>query len=282
MSLIPNQYKESVISIGVRVGTQINWIGTGFFIIKMIDQNKGQPFMVTNKHVIENKDQIVIRLQEQDTGALRVLDVPLIENGLPMYSVYDDPNVDIAVILLNGGFIMENKLKFSAFDIDRNVINSSGLLQRGGDEGSSVFMLGFPLGLVNVESNSPICRGGYIARIDESEINNTKQFLLDMQNFPGNSGSPVISKPEILSIGGSSTLGECLLIGIVRGYIPYEEQLVNAQTGRVVEVRSENSGIAVVHPVELIIDVMEKEMRRNNILITVKETESYDEINELD
>lgn len=265
MSLIPNPYKESVISIGVRLGAQINWIGTGFFIIKMIDQEMGQPFMVTNRHVLKDKGQIVIRLQEKDTGTLIELDVPLVENGQPLYSVHDDPNVDIAVMLLNGGFIMENNLKFSAFNIDSDAITSQGLLQMGGDEGSSVFMLGYPLGLVNVDTNAPICRGGYIARIDETEIKKTKQFLLDLQNFPGNSGSPVISKPEIISFGGGNILGECLLIGIVHSYIPYEETLISSQTGRVVEIRSENSGIAVIHPVELIKETMNKELMRNGI-----------------
>ena len=53
------------------------------------------------------------------------------------------------------------------------------------------------------------------------------------------------------------------MIGIVHGYIPYEEKLINAQTKKVVEVRSENSGIAVVNPVEYIKEVIEKEMERN-------------------
>ena len=53
------------------------------------------------------------------------------------------------------------------------------------------------------------------------------------------------------------------MIGIVFGYLPYKEQLINAQTQEIVEVRSENSGIAVVHPVEFIKDVIEKEMKRS-------------------
>ena len=171
--------------------------------------------------------------------------------------------MDIAVVLISGRFITENNLEFAAFNIEDHALTSSELIAQGGDEGLYVYMLGFPMGLVNVDSNTPICRGGCIARIDEKEIRNTKQFLLDIQNFPGNSGSPIITKPEIISIAGDPVLGKSVLIGIVHGYIPYEEKLINAQTQRVVEVRSENSGIAVVNPVEFITEVMDKEITRS-------------------
>ena len=48
-----------------------------------------------------------------------------------------------------------------------------------------------------------------------------------------------------------------MLLGIVHSYIPYQETLMNTQTKQVVEIRSENSGIAKVHPVELIREVVD-------------------------
>ena len=63
MGLIPKFYMESVVSIGIRSASGINWIGTGFFVIKKIkDEDAYHPFMVTNRHVIENLEAIVIRL----------------------------------------------------------------------------------------------------------------------------------------------------------------------------------------------------------------------------
>ena len=263
MALIPQFFMEAVVSIGIRNRNVINWIGTGFFVVKPLVEDKYQPFMVTNKHVLEGNENIVIRMKENTTGELKILDMPLKDAGVKLYSVHEDKDVDIAVVLLNGGFITENNLQFSAFNIVEHSLESSELVKQGGDEGSYVYMLGFPMGLVNVDSNTPICRGGCIARIDEKEIQNTKQFLLDIQNFPGNSGSPIITKPEVIGIGNDPVLGKSVLIGIVHGYIPYEEKLINAQTKKVVEVRSENSGIAVVNPVEYIKEVIEKEMERN-------------------
>ena len=187
--------------------------------------------------------------------------MPLEENGKLLYSTHDDEKIDIAVVLINGRFLTENNLLFSAFNTKEHLLKSSELKNLGVDEGSYVYMLGFPMGLVNIDSNTPICRGGCIARIDENEINSTKQFLLDIQNFPGNSGSPIITKPEIISIGNSA-FNKSVLIGIVLGYKPYEEKLINAQTKKIVEIRSENSGIAVVNPAEFILQVIEKELNR--------------------
>ena len=261
MSLIPKFYMEAVVSIGVRIGNGINWIGTGFFVVKPLGEDIFQPLMITNRHVLMGNDNVVIRLKDQ-AGILRVLDMPLIVEGRELFSYHKELNIDIAAVLINGSYITENNLQFSAFNIEEHSLNSSDLVKQGGNEGSYVYMLGFPMGLVNVDSNTPICRGGCIARIDEKEIQMTKQFLLDIQNFPGNSGSPIITKPEMIGLGNEPVLGRSVLIGIVHGYIPYEEKLINAQTKKIVEVRSENSGIAVVNPVEYIKEVVEMEMDR--------------------
>ena len=64
MSLIPKVYMEAVLSIGTRSNAGINWIGTGFFVVKIIDDDKYQPFMVTNRHVLDGLSSVVIRLKE--------------------------------------------------------------------------------------------------------------------------------------------------------------------------------------------------------------------------
>lgn len=263
MSLIPKFYIDSVVSIGLRNNESINWTGTGFFVMKELKKDIFQPFMITNRHVLVNKDSVVIRLKEKNSGNLCIFDMPLFENGRQLYSVHGDVNIDIAVVQINGGFIIENNLEFSGFDIDKHALTSEEFLQRGGDIGSCIYMLGYPMGLVNIDSNAPICRSGCVARIDKSEIEVTKKILLDIQNFPGNSGSPVISHPEIISIEGTPAINQCLLIGIIYGYLPYKEQLINSQTNEVVEIRSENSGIAIANPVEFIKEVVEMEIKRN-------------------
>lgn len=263
MALIPQFFIDSVASVGIRQGTEIKWIGTGFFIVKHIEENKFQPFMVTNKHVFDGLQSVVIRLIERNTKELRIIDMPLVIDGKRAYSVHPDDKVDVAVILLNGSYITENNLDFSAFNIDEHAMTTEEFINNGGNEGSTIFMLGYPMGLVNIKSSTPICRTGCVARIDKFEVRESKNMLLDIQNFPGNSGSPIVAKPEIVSIEGTKALDKCVLIGIIHSYIPYQETLINSQTGKVVEIRSENSGIAKANPVEYIKEVVEIEYRRH-------------------
>ena len=119
-------------------------------------------------------------------------------------------------------------------------------------------MLGFPMGLVNEKSNLPLCRMGCIARMSETQIREQYNVLVDIQNFPGNSGSPIILRPELMSITGTQNFAKSVLVGIIHSYIPYKEELINRQTNQVVEIKSENSGIACLHPVEYIREVIDK------------------------
>lgn len=164
---------------------------------------------------------------------------------------------DIGAVMLSGTTITQQHLKFSSFDIDSNSFSSVELRDNGVDEGSLVYMLGYPMGLVNVNSELPICRMGCIARISEEQIAESHDALLDIQNFPGNSGSPIVSKPEFIGIQGTNILDSCVLIGLIHAYLPYRESLINSQTKEIVEVRSENSGLALMHPVEYIRDVID-------------------------
>ena len=266
MAIIPSAYLDAVVSIGVRKNSKINWIGTGFFVVRRTSKDgSGQPFLVTNRHVLMDTDRIVIRMKERNTERLRELEANLVDNGNKLYIVHSNPNVDVAVLPLNGSFIEQNNLEFPYFDIDENALTSSELFDRGVDEGALVYMLGFPMGLVNVSSNLPICRLGCVARLSKEQIFESLNFLVDIQNFPGNSGSPIITRPEIISINGTKSLNQSVLIGIVHSYIPYRESLINSQTKEVVEIRSENSGLANVHPVEFILELIDSIVPRKDM-----------------
>ena len=258
MSIVPQFYLNAVVSIGTRVSDEIKWIGTGFFALRKLDvDGSGYPFLITNKHVVIDEDAIVIRIRKKGCEDFDTVDVPLKENGKNIYVCHPDTDVDIAVLSLNGAYFVEHGLAFDCFDIDEHALTSTDLRQEGVDEGSLVHMLGFPMGLVNNSSRMPICRLGCIARMSEAQIKETHNIIVDIQNFPGNSGSPIITRPEIVAIEGTKTFNKSILLGIVHAYIPYSEQLINSQTKKVVEIRTENSGLALVHPVEYIREVVD-------------------------
>lgn len=258
MAIIPQFFIDAVVSIGIQTKISTTWIGTGFLATRKVDsEGNAIPMLITNRHVVENQSMIILRFTDRTDGSLKEVPASLIENEKPLYKTHPDSNVDIAVLQLNAGFITENNFDFPAFDIDEHAMSSSDLRSKGVDEGSLVYMLGYPMGLVNVSSKLPICRLGCVARMSEAQIHEAKNILVDIQNFPGNSGSPIITRPEFISIEDTPVFGASTLLGIVHAYIPYREQLVNQQTEEIVEIRSENSGLAWVHPVEQIREVVD-------------------------
>lgn len=196
------------------------------------------------------------------------VEIAVWENGMKLYTEHPrrsndaSMSADIAALLLPAGELEKIGIQLSAFDIDEHAISSSEFVDSGGGEGSFVYMLGYPIGMVDIESNVPICRFGCIARADEREIRRTNNMLLDIQNFPGNSGSPVVTRPEMVSLEGTKALNKAMLVGIVHSYTTYTDELVSRQTGQTVEIRSENSGIAQCNPVEYIREVIELETER--------------------
>lgn len=75
MSLIPKFYKDAVVSVGLKNANGISWIGTGFFVLRKINENESVPLLVTNKHVLDGHDLIVIRMKEKDSDTLTVVDI---------------------------------------------------------------------------------------------------------------------------------------------------------------------------------------------------------------
>ena len=111
--------------------------------------------------------------------------------------------------------------------------------------------LDFPWGGVMAsERQYVISRTGIIARLRDALERTNNDFMIDSMIFPGNSGGPVINKPEIISIEGTNSVPSPYLIGIVASYLTYTDTAVSKQTGQSRVVFEENSGLAVVIPAD--------------------------------
>jgi S1-C subfamily serine protease len=108
------------------------------------------------------------------------------------------------------------------------------------------------LQLVGGERNFVIARQGIIARIGDALDGFNKTFLVDTFIFPGNSGGPVILRPEAIAITGTKNQANALLIGFVTSFQTYQEVAVSQQTGRPRIMFEENAGLANVVPVDQI------------------------------
>jgi len=118
------------------------------------------------------------------------------------------------------------------------------------------------MGMVNPERQYVICRVGIVARIRDLMDGKATDYLVDATVFPGNSGGPVILRPELVSLAGTKATNKASLIGIVKSYVPYHDVAASQQTRRARIVFEENSGLAAVEPVDHIRTTIELAMKR--------------------
>jgi len=124
-------------------------------------------------------------------------------------------------------------------------------------EGDFVYTLGFPMQLVGPERNYVIVRGGNIARIQDAIDHRSNEFLIDVFTFPGNSGGPVVTKPEAIALHDTKAVRSAYLIGVIQSYVPYQDVAISAQTQRPRVIFEENSGLTSVIPIDLVKETVE-------------------------
>ena len=286
MALIPPFFLDCVVAIGFKNSDGLkSWIGTGFLIGRFFRQrdeglNDYHIFLVTNKHVLEGKNSVVVRFnpQPQSNEPARDYDLTLSdEGGNKRWTEHPTKEIDVAVININAKILREHGMKFSYFYSDKHLLNVDGMTEMGTTEGDFIFVLGYPMGIVAPDWQYVIARSGIIARIRDVLEGRSKSFIVDAFVFPGNSGGPVVSKPEVVSIGGTKASLTAYLIGIVTAYVPYQDIAISQQTGRPRVVFEENSGLTAVIPVDYIMETIEicfKDLKVNEEETTKKSADN--------
>ncbi len=268
MSIIPKFFMEAVVALGInRLDGNKHWIGTGFLCGRKEadDPSKSTVYIITNKHVINEQNIIYVRFNNSVGIGVKDLSLALNTDYTKYYSEHSNKNIDIVAIKIIPKVITDNKLNLSYFDLDDHAITLAQMEETGVNEGSLIYALGFPMNLSSNIVKAPICRLGCISRIEDAfrAKQYAETFLVDAQTFPGNSGGPIISRPELISIQGTKRNDKANLIGILSAYIPYSDTLFSQQTGRARMVTEENSGLTIVHPVDRIKEVVELEYNRS-------------------
>lgn len=269
MAIIPEFFRDAVVAFGVdNPKGERNWVGTGFLVgmKRKEDPNRSDVFIITNKHVVKEKKLLFVRFNYADTVGAEDLSMPLIDEvGNKVFTEHPVDEVDVVAIRINTQIIEQHKLRSKWIDIDDHALTLEKMKETGVEEGSLVYALGFPLNLQkDVPIKAPICRLGCISRVADAFIDpkSATDFLVDAQTFPGNSGGPIISRPEVFGITGTPYNSNACLIGVLSAYIPYFEPLISIQTGRQRMLQEENSGLTIVHPVDRIYEVIQLEKWR--------------------
>lgn len=260
MALIPPFFSDCVVAIGMDDDTgKRHWIASGFLygVSTETRARDYQVYLVTNRHVLMNLDDAYLRCNPQADKPAREFHLTLFDGDRPLWFVHPDDNIDIAAMPINFDLLVESGMQVAYFQADQHSATIDAMNALGVTEGDFAYVLGFPMGLVGQHRNAVIVRGGTLARVRDLLARTSPVFLVDAFVFPGNSGGPVILKPEAIAIEGTQPQLVPYLIGIVQAYVPYDDVAISAQTGRPRVVFEENTGLAAAHPVDFIIETIQ-------------------------
>lgn len=271
MALIPPFYFDSVAAleeerptedpdqreyVAVATGTLLSF-RTGHV------NSEGEPlvavFLATNRHVVEGQSHFYTRFNKGDRSERFRVD--LVGPGGEAL-VTTNAEWDIAIVPIDLGAIQMAGAEFKAVNED-STLDLDGLEREGVTGGDGIFVLGFPMGIAGTERRYAVARGGVVARLDREIVTETKGFLIDCSVFPGNSGGPVILRPEITSIQDTPSHDRALVIGLVTSYVPFMDVAVSQQTQRPRITFEENSGLARVVPLDPIIEMARARLARD-------------------
>jgi S1-C subfamily serine protease len=202
--------------------------GTGFLFY---DRWLGL-LLVTNRHLLQGRDRVLVRYNRADfdpaVHPVRYHREPcelIGQNSTPLWKGHPNPTVDVAAVRLPYPSVKvdDAEIEYPRFmDFDSLTV------------GEDVFFFGFPLGFLGLKGKGdfPILRSGVVSykAFELTAIPTTffetkctgfapidsAMFLIDGFSFPGNSGSPVLTRVTASDKGR--------LVGIVTGHIPLNHQ----------------------------------------------------------
>lgn len=272
MSLIPPHYLNAVLSIELE-NKQPNGeikkrsIATGFLVGKEIGENEKKEkmfklFIVTNRHVFQDQKnkqflkEVLFRFNTLDNKSHYFKTALLKEDGSPLWHMHEDEKVDLAILPINAGEIQKAKINFYFFQ-GQDLFYAKDFGDKNISTGDGLFVLGFPMSISGKLRNFVIVRQGIIARVDE-EVLEDQYFYIDASAYPGNSGGPVIHKPEIVTITGTNSNSSAGLIGVISSGETYSDVAISQQTGEPKVIFTEQTGLVRVVPIELIFEIIDK------------------------
>lgn len=193
---------EKLLFCTVRVTAHIQQketTATAFMYSVPISDVDSHVFLVSNKHVWEGADRIIVNAIAGDGAAPilgRGVTIEILPKQAPharFFAGHPEPSVDVAVV------------DFGAF---LNMSEAAGRLVHVGHIPSSIAFnsshldlvssleditfVGYPAGVFDSVNLIPVVRGGRTASPLEVDYENKPAFLVDAAVFPGSSGSPVL------------------------------------------------------------------------------------------
>ena len=226
-------------------------MGTGFIYAYREDGGGYGGWLVTCKHVVEgigrHSDSVYVRANRASNSGIRPFRANL------KWTFH--PSADVAVHVTQHSVLEEHNVEYMALahGYTRADAMAESLL-----EGDSVFLIGFPSGWKEGRHDYPVVRYGVLAQIRGWYNQEHETFLVDGSGFGGNSGGPVITKPEISAVSGGDgiRITASRLIGMVSKVTREPAEMVASgtvgQAGDTNQGFFQHSDLIEVVPVDLI------------------------------
>lgn len=271
MALIPPSWLDAVVAIGFPDSDgEPSFDATGFLYARKVGVNDAKEslyrvFLATNRHVFEDSPLALLRFNPSGETPARVYNLDLSDHrGGRLWTPHPTQSIDVAVIPIALDVLRQHEIQFAYFHDDSQCLRRDAAREYGLSEGDGVFVLGFPMGLIGGERNFVVLRDGVIARIRDWLAGASAEFLIDALIFPGNSGGPVVTRPEFTAIAGTKSSPSAYLIGMVSSYLPYTDVAVSLQTKRARVTFEENSGLAAIVPIDHVTEAIDAALAKEN------------------
>lgn len=183
----------TVVRITTKKGDTVLTNATGFFF-----EREGEVFLVTNRHVVvdeaadhhpDNLD-LALHVSESNIAEIETANVPLFADGKSLWREATDIGglIDVVAVPLLPEQLPETTV-YRAFTSDHLVEELDEV-----EVGTSLLVVGFPLGFHDTLHHLPVARQAVIASSFGMRFQGTGCFLTDARTHRGISGAPVVAR----------------------------------------------------------------------------------------
>jgi len=192
--------------------------GTAFFFAKPLPDNKSIPFLVTNKHIVENSLRGFIALSKKKGDMPIYNDRIVIELDGKFITSFCNTENDLAIFPVGPLFnnLQGQGIEIFFRSITPDIVPNEDIVDKLSAIEEITF-IGYPSGLYDRQNNLPIVRQGITASPVWNDFEGDPIFLIDAGVYPGSSGSPVFiyNRGSIPVHDGISIGIRLLFIGII-------------------------------------------------------------------
>lgn len=265
---------EQLLFTTVRIKTSIpggTSTGTGF-IFEYSHNGHLYPFLVSNKHVVENSIEGWLEFNLADGEAPDLGNIHTIHYNdfKKQWFFHSNPEIDVAVSPF-GPIINEmakNNVTIFYRSISNNLVPSEEV-NKEINAIEDVIIVGYPNGLYDTKHLLPIVRKGITATPANIDFENQPKFIIDASIFPGSSGSPVFicNEGSFTKQGNVYVGSRIIFLGIVASVYVRSEfnklELIQIPTQEIPGVRScQMLDLGVVYKSSCIVEAIEQFLKQ--------------------